>query len=221
MAPGNTNYSALIGVETLEGKRIGLFGPSWRTNTTLSATVKTLYATAVEELQALGATVVPDPFSGTNISAVSDAYGSEGFAGAAYDFQNYLKGLGVKSFEQFVRIVGANPATPAGPLGFVLDAVPLKADGTPDANQKPDLMPFFAFKDAYRAAFAQAFDSNNLDALVYPTTTELVKPAVEVASEDLTTVSEVNVAGALRCCIAMFLLLSHLLRHMHVCPLEG
>ena len=195
IAPGPTAYSSLLGQVTLEGKRVGLLGPSWRTNTTLSATIESLYASAVEELVALGATVVDDPFAGTNISAVSESYSGEGFAGAAYDFQNYLKGLGISSYHQFVNIVGEDPATPGGPLGFVLDAVPLRPDGTAETDQKPDLAPFFEFKAAYTDAFARAFNSNRLDVLVYPSTVELVKPAVEVASEDFITVPEVNVAG--------------------------
>ena len=133
-----SGYGGLIGTPaaSLAGKSIGLYGPGWRSEGIIVPEVAALYAQATDELVALGATVVEDPFAGTGFADVgaSDAYGF-GFAGAAYDFQNYLKGLDIASFAEFVEIVGASPATPEGPLSFILDDVPLGADGAPDAQR--------------------------------------------------------------------------------------
>ena len=129
-------FAALLGNVTLEGARTGLLGPGWRPGGTLEPEIATLYSAALDEMVALGAELVGDPFAGTDFATVLDPYGGfVGFAGAAYDFQNYLKGLDVASLNEFVKIVGANPATPDGPLSFILDEVPKGTDGMPDANQ--------------------------------------------------------------------------------------
>jgi amidase len=56
-------YSGLFGKLTLEGKKIGLYGTGWE-NLPLTLPVAKLYATAIEELKGLGATVVKDTFKG-------------------------------------------------------------------------------------------------------------------------------------------------------------
>ena len=187
-------YTALLGKQTLDGARIGLFGPGWQT-TSLSAAVEQLYATAVGELVALGATIVKEPFAGSPFVNSSLAY-SEGFTAAAYDFQNYLQaGLGIASFGEFVDIVGRNPATPDGPLDFILDDVPLGPDGQPDADQVPDLGPFREYQAAYQRNFADVFAKYELDALVFPSIATLQPFITEPGVPDLTASPEINVAG--------------------------
>src|SRR5690348_8872339 len=66
--------------QALKGKRIGLYGPGWRSGTAgeLSPETQTLYDKAVKELEAQGATVVEDPFAGSGFADVTTAGGSSG-----------------------------------------------------------------------------------------------------------------------------------------------
>ena len=83
-------YTLLLGVETLQGKRIGLFGPGWSTTPDdVVPEVKALYAEAVQEIVALGAEVVRDPFEPGIFSDALDV-SPLALAAAGYDFASYL-----------------------------------------------------------------------------------------------------------------------------------
>ena len=186
-------YTALLGQETLQGKRIGVFGPGWST-TSLSEPIQALYDAAIEDMVALGAVIVRNAFENGTFADAPAIYG-EGFTAAASDFQNYLKGLGISSFAEFVDIVGTNPATPEGPLNFILDAVPKGPDGQPDANIPPDLSTFYAGQARFQAAFNETFDRLGLDALVFPTLAELQPPITAPGVPDLVASPEINIMG--------------------------
>ena len=158
----------------MQGKRIGFFGPSWRgPDFKLTKTIQLLYDAAIAELTALGAEVVRDPFPLDTFANASDVY-SGGFAAAGFDFSNYIENsFGIESFAEFVDIVGTNPATPEGPLNFIVDVLPTGPDGEPDASIPPDLTAFRAAQEQYGAAFNATLDELQLDALVYPSLSQL------------------------------------------------
>ena len=119
-------YTALLGEKTLEGSIIGLYGPSWGPED-LSPEVAALYAVAVAELKALGATVVEDPFAGTGFAKLKfpqDGYDKRGSESVAYDFYYYLKGLGIDGFDEFRDIVGVSPFDKGQPLGNRQEGLP-------------------------------------------------------------------------------------------------
>ena len=192
-------YTSLLGVETLQGKRIGLFGPGWSTTPDdVVPEVKALYAAAVEDIVALGAEVVRDPFEPGTFSDALDV-SPLALAAAGYDFANYLNAsFGIASFDEFVDIVGENPATPKGPLFFVYDYLPKGADGKPDASIVPDLSGFFDAQARYLAAFNETFDRLQLDALVFPMLRILQPPITEEGRPPnvLTATPEINIMGA-------------------------
>ncbi|WP_236595826.1 MULTISPECIES: hypothetical protein [unclassified Paenibacillus] len=61
----------------LKGKRIGLYGPGWR-DQELTEETRQLYDRAVAELEKQGATVIADPFAGTEFAAYVKSAGSVG-----------------------------------------------------------------------------------------------------------------------------------------------
>ena len=114
-------YTASLGKKTLEGAVIGLYGPSWAPAAeALSPEVQELYDTAVVELQALGATVVEDPFAGTGFAELKFpqiGYDKRGSESVAYDFYYYARDtLGITGFDEFRDIVGVTPFDEGQPL---------------------------------------------------------------------------------------------------------
>ena len=53
----------------MQGKRLGLYGPGWKRQP-LSAAMQQLYNAAQDQLRQLGAELVPDPFVGTDFTAL-------------------------------------------------------------------------------------------------------------------------------------------------------
>ena len=66
-------YESGLAKGSLRGKRIGLYGPGWRsgTNGVLSTETQALYENVVKMLQVAGATVVEDPFAGSGFADVT------------------------------------------------------------------------------------------------------------------------------------------------------
>ena len=71
-APASGYEGALGTAATLQGARLGLYGPGFRTVGALSAEVQQAYAEAVDQLEGLGAVAVPDPFAGSGFAALRD-----------------------------------------------------------------------------------------------------------------------------------------------------
>ena len=160
--------------------------------------VKALYAAALQDIEALGATLVPDPFAPGTFSDALDV-SPLALSAAGFDFSQYLKAsFGIESFDEFVAIAGANPATPDGALGFVYDALVKGPDGEPDPSIVPDLAPFRAAQARYLRSFVGAFDRLDLDALVFPTLRILQPPITEEGRPPnvLTATPEINIMGA-------------------------
>ena len=196
-------YAALLGRETLAGKRVGLYGPGWK-DVPLSPEVQALYESAVAEIVALGATVVEDPFAGTDLDSISpnEGYDARGYESVVYDWYNYLQDFNVSSINEFERIVGLTPFDASQPIGFRTSpeqlAEPFQsiyAQSLTDPAARPDLAPFAALRARYTKTLAEVFDKYELDALVYPHATEmlpLLDSDVDIVG---TTISDVNIGG--------------------------
>ncbi|MBD8080230.1 amidase family protein [Cellulosimicrobium arenosum] len=181
-------YAAALSTESLEGKRIGLWGDGWRTgsNAELSPETAELYAQAVDQLEAQGATVVPDPFAGSGFDELRGAGGATG-GGNNWAIQQYLERLGpsaaVNSVEELNAWADAN--------GFEDDErVNRMLEG---ADEVPDLSPFLENRDEYLRIYDAVMEDQQLDALVYPQQVREVGPIFS-GSVSASTVSEINVA---------------------------
>ena len=194
-------YTSQLGKTTLEGKRIGLYGPGWK-DVPLTEEIQALYDSAKEELAALGATLVDDPFAGTGFDALSpnEGYDATGYESVAYDFYTYLLDFGITGFDEFEAKVGISvfdPSTPVAgrafslpePYGSIFNA------SLENPSVKPNLVPFFELRSDYTRIIAQTFARQRLDALVFPhdiTTLPLMDSNNNITG---TTISDVNIGG--------------------------
>jgi Asp-tRNA(Asn)/Glu-tRNA(Gln) amidotransferase A subunit family amidase len=181
-------YASQLSTHALKGKRIGLYGPGWRTgnNAELSPETAELYAEAVAKLEKQGATVVEDPFAGSGFNELRTAGGATG-GGNNWAIEQYLKRLGpsaaVHSIEELNAWADAN--------GFEDDERINRMLG--DVSTEPDLTPFLTNRDNYLRIFNQVMEDNDLDALVFPQQVREVGP-IFGGSVSASTVSEINVA---------------------------
>ncbi|WP_101523491.1 amidase [Nocardioides houyundeii] len=181
-------YTSQLSKHALWGKRIGLYGPGWRTgnNSELSPETAQLYARAVRNLKAQGAIVVEDPFADSGFRELRAAGGVTN-AGNNAAIQAYLRRLGpsaaVNSVEELNAWADAN--------GFESDTrVNNMLEG---ANEVPDLTGFLANRDNYLRIFESVMKKHRLDALMYPQQVRELGP-VFGGSVSASTVSEINIA---------------------------
>ncbi|HZP66571.1 MAG TPA: amidase [Rudaea sp.] len=190
-------YTSRLSTTALQGKRIGLYGPGWR-SVALSAETTTLYARAVDELSARGAITVDDPFAGSGFAGLAlpnAPYDYRGTESAAYDFTTYLHGLGVPSIDALKQRIGASPFDPGQPLYWYVETLPTLAASLRNPDVPPNLDDFYRLRTGYLSIFNQVVQTNRLDALVFPEATQAI-PALfsnDVISE--TTVSAIDIAG--------------------------
>ncbi|CAM3606611.1 amidase [Marinicrinis lubricantis] len=180
-------YTSKLNKQALKGKRIGLYGPGWR-DQELTVETQQLYDRAIEELEAQGAVVVPDPFAGTGFAEYVKSAGGVGIESIIYDMEDYLERLGqsaaFNSVEEMLEMTGENPS--------VLD----RYDGEmPDPDSVADLTNFVEVRTQYLEYINEVMEKHDLDALVFP---QMYKETPLLDSEDnigATTVSEINIAG--------------------------
>jgi amidase len=190
-------YTSQLSEGALQGKRLGLYGPGWR-SLPLSDETQALYESAIAELVAQGAIVIEDPFAGSGLAELAlpdEPYDYRGTESAAYDLTQYLQRLGVPSLEALRQLIGVSPFDEGQPLRWYVEVLPALAASLQNPSVEPDLSAFVDLKDAYLAVFNQVMAAHNLDALVFPQTTQAI-PALfsdEFISE--TTVSAINIAG--------------------------
>ncbi|WP_235537983.1 amidase [Pelomonas sp. Root1217] len=190
-------YTSLLNVQALKGKRIGLYGPGWNT-ANLSPETEALYRKAIQELMARGATVVTDPFERSGFAELAlagEPYDYRGTESAAYDLNNYLKGLGVPSLAALKNQVHASPFDAGGTLSWYVDALPTLKASLAQPDQAPPLEPFFALRARYLQVFNGVMAAQQLDAMVVPQALESL-PALfsdKVIAE--TSISALDVAG--------------------------
>jgi len=181
-------YTSQLSTKALEGTRIGLYGPGWRTgnNAELSPETQELYDQAVARLEEQGATVVTDPFAGSGFNELR-TNGLPTNAGNNHAIQEYLERLGPSAAANSVEELNAWADT----HGFADDT---RMDNMlPGANEEPDLSGFEANRDEHLRIFNQVMDAHDLDALVFPQQVREVGP-IFGGTVSASTVSEINIA---------------------------
>jgi aspartyl-tRNA(Asn)/glutamyl-tRNA(Gln) amidotransferase subunit A len=197
-------YTSRLSATALAGKRLGLYGPGWR-DQPLSAGTAALYARAQSEISARGASLVADPFAGTDFAAIGRAmpgaghFDPRGMESVPYDLQQYLQRLGpdaaIKTFAAFAEATKAQAAFgPTGALRYLASLPALQAC-LADPSQPPDMSEFHAAREAYLAIFDEVMDTHSLDALVFPQMRDPLPPLHGDEPIHETTVCEINIAG--------------------------
>ena len=100
----------------------------------LTPETQELYDKAIQDLEAQGAIVVPDPFAGSGFAEyVAGITTGNGIESLIYDFQDYLERLGpdaaVRSVEELLEKTGQKPS--------VFERY--YAEDVPDPSGEPDL----------------------------------------------------------------------------------
>lgn len=197
-------YTAGLDKDALHGKRLGLYGNGWRPQP-LSAEAEALYERAKEELRALGATLVDDPFAGSGFAELRQPtpplvnFDARGLESVPYDLQQYLDRLGpgaaIRTVEEFARVTAQEDAFgPGGVLGF-LPNLPQFAAIAANPRTSPDISEFIALKAAYLNIVETVFASHRLDAMVMPQMREELPLLQNRDTIQETNVGEINIAG--------------------------
>jgi Asp-tRNA(Asn)/Glu-tRNA(Gln) amidotransferase A subunit family amidase len=193
-------YTSKLSGTALNGARVGLYGAGWRTKP-LSEETAALYAAAVAEVQARGATVVGDPFAGsgfTGLAMADSEFDPRGMESMVFDFENYLRRLGpsaaASSFNALSALLQVNPFSAEGPLG-VHTNMPVLKKSLEDPAAVPDLAEFRAAREAYLRTFNKVMRQHKLDVLIFPQVSAEIPGIFEKTQYPATTVSEINVAG--------------------------
>jgi Asp-tRNA(Asn)/Glu-tRNA(Gln) amidotransferase A subunit family amidase len=211
--PVASSYAAGLADGTLQGKRIGLFGPGWY-GSSLSPETQRLYQQVIEELKREGAIVVEDPFAGSGFAALERVsgdgshYDQRGEESVAYDLQNYLARLGphaaAHTFAELVARSGQDPFASHGPLGYELEYPPTRsivAASLQNLSRAPDLGAFRAAREQYIATFNKVMDRDRLDALIYPQSLSEVPRLFDKELILPTSTSALNIGGFPGICV--------------------
>jgi len=146
-------------------------------------------------LVAEGATVVPDPFAGTNFTSLSPPGGfdARGLESIAYDMEQYLKHLGPNAAIKSVKQSGL--FAPDGFFGAFAPLFGITPESLDHLDVPPDLSSFFASRAQMLASFEGVMAAGGIDAFVFP---QMFAPVPDLFSDESyanTTVSEINVLG--------------------------
>ncbi|MBW0449549.1 amidase [bacterium M00.F.Ca.ET.228.01.1.1] len=197
-------YTSALHANALRGKRIGLYGPGWRAQP-LSDEAATLYERVKEELTALGAELVDDPFAGSGFADLRkptpplEHFDARGLESIPYDLEKYLQRLGkhapLKTFAEFAEATRDDDAFgPNGVLRYLHNLADFRT-ALADPSLPPEMPEFIELKARYLRIFETVMTSQRLDALVFPQMRCEIPPlhGTEVIQE--TTVGEINIAG--------------------------
>jgi Asp-tRNA(Asn)/Glu-tRNA(Gln) amidotransferase A subunit family amidase len=194
-------YLAGLSDTALEGKRIGLWGPGWKNRNVngvsmpieLTPDTQALYEAAVDILEAQGAVIVENPFSGSDFTSLT------GFPPSGnslpYDLNQFFASLGganPKTYAEFQAMTGIDLFQAQGPLVNNISAALMEA--LDDPSVLPDISGFMNGRAALLAEFRSIFDQFDLDALFYPQMWSQLEARVG-GSYRATTVSEINLLG--------------------------
>lgn len=197
-------YAAGLSADGLKGKRLGLYGPGWRSQP-LSDEAEALYAQARVALEAAGAILLPDPFADSGFADLREVtpptpnFDGRGLESVAYDLGQYLRRLGpnaaLKTFAEFATATAIeNPFAPSGVLSF-LTSLPDFQKAMTDPTKPPALPAFIAAKAAYLEKIDAVFSRYDLDALAFPQMREELPGLHSDQTIQETTVGELNIAG--------------------------
>lgn len=194
------SYTSDLASASLKGRRLGILGPSWRTNLKVSAETKLLYQRSIDEIKREGAEVVEDPFSGTGFAQILENESSRGIESFFYDQQRYVENLLVDgqtgiSLKQLYNKIGTVPWEPGSSLSnwitYAFDVN--KALNNP--KKKPDLTAFNYQREQLRDIIDQVINKYHLDGFVYP---QAIAETPKVSSKEQiesVTVPEINYSG--------------------------
>jgi Asp-tRNA(Asn)/Glu-tRNA(Gln) amidotransferase A subunit family amidase len=197
-------YTSRLGVGSLKGKRLALYGRGWR-NQPLSAEAEQLYDRAKEELEGLGAVLIEDPFAGSGFADLRKPtppfrnFDSRGLESVPYDLHKYLERLGpkaaLKTFAEFAK--ATENENPFGPTGLLcsIPSLPQFAAILANPSQPPNISDFIAVKEKYLTIFDEVFARYHLDACVFPQMLQELPPLHGKEPIRATTVDEINIAG--------------------------
>jgi Asp-tRNA(Asn)/Glu-tRNA(Gln) amidotransferase A subunit family amidase len=197
-------YASKLDASALKGKRIGLYGPGWRT-LPLSEETITLYRRTQDELVKLGAVLVEDPFAGSGFvdlrkpSIPGGEYDGRGLESLCYDLERYLQRMGpnvaLKTFADFARATASQDAFgPKGVLSFMVN-LPGFVEAAKNPSSPPDMSEFIALRETHLEIFNGVFDKHRLDAVIYPQMRSALGPLHGSDYIHETVVSEINIAG--------------------------
>ncbi len=195
-------YAAALEGATLQGKRIGLYGPGWLASP-LSEDTRRQYSIVIDELKRQGAITVADPFAGSGFASLARPsgawqYDQRGEESVAFDLQNYLVHLGPKatlhSIDDLISRTGHDPFGVGGVLAYERTN-PAFVASLANPSKAPDLREFRALREQYIAAFNSVMDSHRLDALVFPQSLSEAPPLFSEINIIPTSISPINIGG--------------------------
>jgi Asp-tRNA(Asn)/Glu-tRNA(Gln) amidotransferase A subunit family amidase len=195
-------YLDALGAARLRGKRVGLYGPGWL-KASLSPETSRLYREVVARLRKLGATLIEDPFAGSDFASLAQAsgawqYDQRGEESAAYDLNAYLAHLGpsaaVHSLGELISKTGHDPFDESGPLGYER-AQPELVESLANPSRIPSLQNFATVRRRYLETFTRVMDRARIDVLVFPQS--LAEPPLLDSDANIipTSISPINIAG--------------------------
>lgn len=177
-----SGFASFLSDSALVGKRFGLVGEGWRTSfLPLAAETSAFYQEAISVLEAEGAEVVEDPFSGTPfIEVYQDRRGTRSSGGD--DMLVYLQGLGegaaFHSIEEWealsgksFRRGGGRERPQAGRERPQVDQDTTEAGRPPPTREieVEEARPSFQeWRERIQALFREVLAENDLDGLFFP-----------------------------------------------------
>jgi amidase len=197
-------YTSKLSKEALKGKRLGLYGNGWRSQP-LSAEAEALYERAKDELRALGAILVDDPFAGSGFADLRQTtpplvnFDARGLESILYDLQKYLERLGpnsaIKSVEEFAKVTAKEDAFgPGGVLSFMPN-LPQFAAAARNPQTPPNISQFIELKAKYLNIIDEVFKRHQLDAMCMPQMREELPLLHNRDTIQETNVGEINISG--------------------------
>ncbi len=197
-------YAARLDAGALRGKRLGLYGPGWR-DRALSPETEALYRGAQREIEARGATLVPDPLAGSGFAAIGrpvaglDHYDARGMESVAFDLHHYLQRMGpsaaLNSFADFAAATAREDCFAPGGVLAIMHQLPQFGPALADPLTPPDLSDFLAARESYLAILADVMARHRLDGFVFPQMRDALPPLHGTETLHETTVCEINIAG--------------------------
>ncbi|HLL88683.1 MAG TPA: amidase, partial [Tepidisphaeraceae bacterium] len=165
-------YAANLDAGSLKGARIAVWGPGYNPaeNAKLTPETKALFDRELQVLRDAGATLVEDPFAGTEWSATVAKVGpATPDSGFSYFVDQYLERLGpaaaFNSVAEYEALTGKD--------FYAIPNVPAETS-TENPFTRADLTGFFTAREELRDMWSDILSSNNLDGLVMPQLAEKV-----------------------------------------------